>query len=111
METKERLYNCFSKCLSAKYLHVENDGSYCLIKNDNTLIIYFEKSNGNMDWKSNFNFPAKPYRKMQNKWYCHRGFLKVWKSIEPYVADDINDSNISKIEIVGYSHGGAIIQE
>lgn len=98
----------FKDCLNAKYTHVENDASFSVKRNRGTLKIFFEPSNGDTDWKNNFNFPAKPYRKMNNLWFCHRGFLKVWKSIEPYIVDEIMDPTVKKIEIVGYSHGAAV---
>lgn len=103
----------FEKCLEfePRYMHVTNDASFyihdCL---DGKLCLYFEWSNGATDWKNNFDFPAKPYRKMNDVWFCHRGFLKVWKSIEPYAAEYILDPAFKEIEIVGYSHGGAIAQ-
>lgn len=107
----------FKDCLSVedKYTHVENDGSYYFerrrtISGGLKLTIYFEWSNGKTDWINNFDFPAKPYRKMDNLWFCHRGFLKVWKSIEPCLADVIKDISVEEIEIIGYSHGGAIAQ-
>jgi predicted lipase len=101
----------FRNCLNVKkYTHVENDASYALERSNDKLTIYFQWSNGKNDWKNNFDFPAKPYRDMENTWYCHRGFLKVWKSIESYIANDILDTSITKIDIIGYSHGGAIAQ-
>ena len=100
----------FNACTRVTYTHIENDGSFAVIRNGKTLTLFFEKSNGLKDWWNNFNFPGKPYRKMQNLWFCHRGFLKVWKSIEPYIASEITDSNVKKIDIIGYSHGGAIAQ-
>lgn len=102
----------FKKCISLedKYHHVENDGSYYVAFNGDRLDLYFEWSNGKLDWRHNFLFPAKPYRDMKDKWYCHRGFLKVWKSIEPYISEYILDPDVKRIEIVGYSHGGAIAQ-
>lgn len=100
----------FNACLRAKYTHVENDGSYAVNRNGSKLTVFFEPSNGRTDWKNNFDFPIKPYRQMKNLWFCHRGFLKVWKSIEPYIKNDINDSTIKEIDIIGYSHGGAIAQ-
>lgn len=100
----------FEKCLSTKYKHVDNDASYSIVRNGHTLHLYFEWSNGATDWRNNFDFPAKPYRDMKNTWFCHRGFLKVWKSIEPHVADVIADPSVYTIDIVGYSHGGAIAQ-
>lgn len=100
----------FDACTTAEYTHVENDGSFSVKCDGEKLTLYFEHSNGCMDWWNNFDFPAKPYRDMKNLWFCHRGFLKVWKSIEPYIASDILDPGVKKIDIVGYSHGGAIAQ-
>lgn len=98
----------FFDCLNAKYATVENCGDFAIYREGETLKLFFEWSDGATDWKNNFNFPAKPYRKMENMWFAHRGFLKVWKSIEPYVAEHIYNLKVSKIDIVGYSHGAAI---
>lgn len=102
----------FNRCceLEEKYIHTDNDGSYFVEKNGDTLDVYFEWSNGLIDWLHNFYFPAKPYRDMKNLWFCHRGFLKVWKSIEPHIICDLMDPDIKTINIVGYSHGAAIAQ-
>lgn len=107
---KEELLKKFQKCYNAKYTTVANDASFYVERDGAHLTLLFEKSNSGKDWKSNFNFPAKPYRKMKNKWFCHRGFLKVWRSIEPYVEKDIKDQSVTEIDIVGYSHGGAIAE-
>lgn len=104
------LLSKFDTCLWAKYKHIENDGSFAIIREGDALVLLFEKSNGLTDWRNNFNFPAKPYRDMNNLWFCHRGFLKVWKSIEPYIAKEVCDISVKKIDIIGYSHGGAIAQ-
>lgn len=100
----------FNECLKAKYIHTENDGSYAVARSGDKLTLLFEWSNGKRDWLNNFDFPAKPYRDMKNLWFCHRGFLKVWKSIEPHLKDYIFDLTVTEIDIVGYSHGGAIAQ-
>lgn len=100
--------NKFIKCLTANYTTVANSADFAIERDGETLKIFFEWSDGAEDWKNNFNFPAKPYRKMANMWFAHRGFLKVWKAIEPHVAADINDRTIKKIEVVGYSHGAAV---
>lgn len=104
------LKELFSKILRAKYTHLDNDASYCCKRDGDTLYIYFEWSNGITDWKNNFDFPAKPYRDMKDKWYCHRGFLRVWKTIEPHLKEHIMSADINTICIAGYSHGGAIAQ-
>lgn len=99
----------FENILNAEYIHIgEETASYAFERAGNTLYIYFECTNGKKDWENNFDFPAKPYRDMQNKWYAHRGFLRVWKEIEPYLEGKITDPDIKCIVIGGYSHGGAI---
>lgn len=104
------LFKKFRDCLAANYTTVANEGDFAVSRRGDTLTIYFEWSDGATDWKNNFKFPAKPYRDMKNLWFCHRGFLKVWKSIEPHLADKILSNTVKKIDIVGYSHGGAIAQ-
>lgn len=108
------MYDKFNVCVTLSkmegYTHVENDASYYIDRVGDKLNIYFEQSNGKLDWFHNFYFPAKPYRDMDNLWFCHRGFLKVWKTIEPYIKDNILDPTVKAIDIIGYSHGGAIAQ-
>lgn len=103
------LSKIFEDVLNTEYIHLEQEtASYWVGKVGDTLIIRFEWSNGKTDWRNNLDFPAKPYRDMGNKWYAHRGFLKVWKVIEPHLVDAIRDPDIRVIEIAGYSHGAAI---
>lgn len=134
------MYEKFKKCLDLEkdYVHVENDGSYYYEMENGKLTIYLEWSNGKVDWINNFNFipecrigfkriwalivaffkaiifnaqmPKQSYKDMENKWYCHRGFLKVWKSIEPYLKDIVMDEAVKEIEVIGYSHGGGVAQ-
>ena len=105
----KKLSEHFQDVLDAKYIHLEEEtASYYFSKNGEILTIYFEWSNGKTDWKNNFDFPAKPYRDMADKWYVHRGFLKVWKAIEPHLENAIKDPEIKGFNIAGYSHGAAI---
>jgi hypothetical protein len=97
-----------SKILQAEYTHLEETASFAYEREGDTLYLYFEKSNGKTDWKNNFDFPAKPYRQMEHKWYAHRGFLKVWKVIEPHLKPQICNPTVRRIIIGGYSHGAAI---
>ena len=102
------LKSLFERCLSIQYIHLnENSADYACEKIDNVLYIYFQWSHGKEDWKNNFSFAVKPYRGMDIKWYCHGGFLKVWKTIKDNIDKSIFD-NIEKVVIVGYSHGAAI---
>ena len=92
----------FKEVLNADYMHlVQETASFAYEIEEyyplKTLRIYFECSNGLTDWKNNFDFPAKPYRDMQDKWYAHRGFLRVWKAIEPHLRDLIMDAHLPMI--------------
>ena len=99
----------FERCLNIRYTHIENAGDYALDYKCGTLYIYFEHSNGGEDWRNNFDFPAKPYRRMGTSiWLAHRGFLRVWKSMEEHLAEHIKDPVFKNIITVGYSHGGAL---
>ena len=103
------LYRLFKRCLNVSYNHVENSGDYAIERIGNTLYIYLEGSDGIKDWWNNFDFPARPYKRMgRTVWYAHRGFLKVWKSIEKHVAMYIADKSVDSVITVGFSHGAAL---
>ena len=102
------LAHLFRHCLNADYIQVENDASFAVFTENQALHILFESSKGDTDWKNNLDFPAVPYRKMEDRWLCHRGFLRVWKSAEPYIAQILEQTKSSCIIVAGYSHGGAL---
>ncbi len=104
-----KLSTLFYKCLNIPYTHIENSADYALERTKTTLYIYFESSDGYIDWKNNFHFPAQAYKRMgKTIWFAHGGFLSVWKTIEMYIKNYIMDSTLKKIVIVGFSHGAAI---
>ncbi|MBQ8383243.1 MAG: hypothetical protein IJX47_08575 [Clostridia bacterium] len=103
------LSTLFSRTLHTTYTHVENSADFALRRIGDTLYLFFAHSDGKVDWKNNLDFPAKAYRREKSStWYAHRGFLKVWKTVEDYVAADIMDPGVSRIVISGYSHGAAL---
>lgn len=103
------LLNLFEQCLTIPYSQVGISANYAIKRDDEILYIFFQDSKGSHDWKVNFDFPAKAYKRMgKTMWYAHRGFLKEWKTIEPMLACDIANKDIKKIIITGYSHGAAI---
>ena len=104
----EKILEYGDRCINANYIHVEHDGDYAIQRDGNTLYLLFQWTHGGADWENNFDFPAKPYKDMGTKWYCHRGFLRVWKCIKPYIADAVMDDSVEKVIVVGYSHGAAI---
>lgn len=104
-----KLYRLFERCISADYVHVENGGDYSVSKEGEHLYIFLERSDGYEDWKNNLDFPIKAYKRMgKTVWYAHRGFLKVWKSVESHIAEYVLDLDVKRVTVAGYSHGGAL---
>lgn len=105
------MINLYRRCLDAEYTHTNEGGDYAIEVDGNTLYILFEWSDGAEDWKNNFDFPAKPYKRMNELWFCHRGFLKVWKAMRDEIENRVVEilaehPEITDITLVGYSHGG-----
>lgn len=103
----------FNRCLNAEYTHTAESGDYAIEVESNVLYLLFEWSDGRADWKNNFDFPARPYRDMQDKWYAHRGFLRVWKAMKDEIERKVvallaTNAKIDTIKCVGYSHGAAL---
>lgn len=106
------LLRLFNKVLSAKYIHTAQGVDYAIERDGKTLYVLFECSDGEEDWKSNFDFIAKPYKEMPKIWYCHRGFSKAYKSVRDdiiaYIKDYALNCKIKNIVCAGYSHGAAL---
>ena len=103
----------FDRCLNATYTETPQNGDYAIEVEGDTLYLLFQWSRGIEDWKSNFNFPAKPYKGMDCVWFCHRGFRNVWKGMRDEVEAKVKEMlfkfpKVKRIICVGYSHGGAI---
>lgn len=107
-----KLSELFTRCLIATYTHTADSGDYAMEHDGDTLYLLFEWSDGKEDWINNFDFPAKPYKRMSEEWYCHRGFLCVWKAMRDDIEKNVDKLltmyPIKNIVCVGYSHGGAI---
>ncbi len=105
---RQSLSSLFERCLAAQYIDVENSASYALEREGDHLHLLFQWSRGKNDWENNLDFPARPYRDMGKTWYCHRGFLRVWRSVRPYLHDAVHDPSVNCITVTGYSHGAAL---
>ena len=104
-----QLLDLFLKCVQIPYLNVGEDINYAFLRKEDVLYLFFEASNGVTDWKRNFDFPAKPYKRMgKTLWFAHSGFVNAWKKLEPHLAPLIHDRRIHQIVATGYSHGAAI---
>ena len=79
-----------------------------MLSSNLSITVAFEKSNGKIDWRNNFAFSARPYRDMQEVWLCHRGFMKVFRALLPYLEGIFLDEGVKSFRLVGYSHGAAL---
>ena len=102
------LLQLFEYCLKTEYVHVENAGSYATVRVEDTLYVFFEKSNGAEDWANNLSYHAVSRGRFDEVWYCHEGFLTVFNSVLPYVEPYVADETVRSIVSVGYSHGAAL---
>lgn len=98
----------FNQCLSADYTHTDKAASFCVERNGDAAVIYFEGSNGAVDWKHNFRFASRPYTLTGADYRCHRGFLSVFLSALPFLEKTVRDTSVKEITVVGYSHGAAL---
>ena len=99
----------FTQCIHLPSSQVGASANYATKREGNTLYLFFEGSDGKTDWKNNLDFPAKAYKRTEKRmWFAHRGFLRVWKEIEPFLAPVIADKSVKKIVAAGYSYGGAL---
>ena len=103
----------FDRCLKATYKRTPKSGNYSIEAERDTLYLLFEWSDGAADWFHNLLFPAKPYKNMSKIWFCHMGFLTVWKAMRDEVEKNVRRKlathpKIKNIVCVGYSHGGAL---
>lgn len=106
---KDNLLKLYNWVLNVQYTTVpDSKASFYYKVVGNRLYIFFEGSNGIVDWINNFDFPAKAYREMADKWYVHKGFLRVWKSAREYLKSEILNPKVKEIVITGYSHGAAL---
>ena len=102
------LRRLFRECMSRRYRNTDLEVSWDVERTGDRLCIYFEPSNGTLDWLHNLSFHAMPYNDMDPPWQCHAGFLKCWRSVRPYLEEMIADPRVQSVLTVGYSHGAAL---
>lgn len=83
-------------------------------ENDKKVRLMFQHTNGNLDWKTNFTFPKKPYRNQKNHMYVHGGWIKQYKSANDLIMNEyievVKKYPDYKCEINGFSMGAALAQ-
>ena len=104
----EYLKQLFVSCLEAEYKHTDNEGSFATVRDGDRLYLFFEKSNGVEDWINNLSYHAVRRGRVDDEWFCHEGFLRVFNEVLPYFEALILSPSVRKIVTVGYSHGAAL---
>lgn len=87
---------------------IGDDTQYYAYQDGDETVIIFAPSNSKIDWKNNFKFWKKPYKRMDVTFYVHSGFLRCWKLINDFFIDLVKDTGCKKLTIIGHSYGGAI---
>ncbi|ADY13698.1 lipase family protein [Sphaerochaeta globosa] len=86
---------------------IGTDTQYRVLEYSDEVVIIFCPSNSKADWKINFSFPKKPYKRMKTPFYVHGGFLKEWKKINDHFLKEAAAYN-KPITVCGWSYGGAM---
>lgn len=103
-----KLLSLFDACLSADYTGSEGGVDLALRRVGGHLYIFFEHSDGREDWWSNLDFPARAHTGSCGDFRAHRGFLAAFAIAEERIAPAVRDRALSRITLVGYSHGAAL---
>ena len=86
------------------------DTQWAFKTTDNTLFIKFQGTCSTTDWKQNFMFWKRPYKRMKGVWFAHAGFVRKWKAVEDAVLDIIATAEVRSVVVSGFSQGAALAQ-
>lgn len=103
----------FELIKKTKYNNDGLDVDWQVVEFSDSVFLLFQETRSSIDWKVNFDFPAKPYKNQESPLLIHRGYAKAYKSCN----DKIMEAFISKCKgcnkvpyISGWSYGGAMAQ-
>jgi hypothetical protein len=99
-----------TQCIKPKkpFTHIADGLSISIGVENGVLWITFPGTSGKQAWLNNFKVWKKPYKRMRNLWFAHAGFLSIWKALLPEVEEAIHTLLYYKIEVRGFSQGGAV---
>ena len=99
------ILNVFDETLHGPWKTAGLDVQYKL---DHRGVLTFQYTTSVSDWLYNFQFWATPYRNMPRKWYAHRGFVALYKSVRDELTPLYKYGLITRIQ--GFSQGAALAQ-
>ncbi len=94
----------FRTCLEIEYTHTAKAGSFAVLRRGEECYIFFEKSNGAVDWYHNLSYGAA----FDGAGYSHEGFFRVFSAMLPALERQLSDRGLHRLVTVGYSHGAAL---
>jgi hypothetical protein len=99
----------FNGCLRGPWTTAGDDVQYKVESDNRGTVCYFQCTASRSDWLANFDIAVTPYRDMPVRWYAHRGFVRLYKSIrEEVLAKAKAAAGGLLITYAGYSQGAAI---
>ena len=108
----------FQICNTDKdYVQVKRNGYEVddkFVEIEDALLIFFEPSDSDIDWRVNFSFWRAPYKEMDIGYKGHSGFINSWKLIDDEVRAKVTEKGADGkykwkyIVSIGYSHGGPL---
>lgn len=117
MPSMTRPWEVFDMIKNTAYIKSGDDVDWAVMVDDTYHYVWliFQESRGSFtgpDWKNNFRFPAKLYKKQDSCMLVHRGYGDAWKSCN----DEVMKAFIKLTEsypdctpaICGWSYGGAM---
>ncbi len=103
-----KLLSLFDACVAADYTGSEGGVDLAIRRLGGHLYIFFEHSDGQEDWRSNIDFPARAHAGACGGFRAHRGFLSAFEIAQKRIDPAIRDRALFRITLVGYSHGAAL---
>lgn len=95
-----------------KYMTKDTQWHVDVLEEGEVLRFIFRKSTKPADWRDNFKFwfvqPKRPYDDMPYTFRAHKGFTERYKHVRSQVHDYIKEHQPKRVEVFGYSLGGAI---
>lgn len=74
-------------------------------------VLAFQGTSSDIDWKDNFAFVPRAYKRQPVPWRTHGGFLRAWQDASDQVMLDVLETLElfpGQVVVSGYSHGAAI---
>ena len=104
-------WELFNFLKTLKYTKVGDAVDYCITELQDYLVLAFQETSDNEDWRNNFRFAKKLYKRQLSCMRVHKGYGEAWKSCNDLIIKqlrDATDRTDKPLLIIGWSYGGAM---